>query len=162
MSYLPAFIHLQNDLATLKRECSKGYIDGFVELLVEDLRLHFNNVPVKDTLNRIYVNKDKTKKYNPIQLIPLILILMKQLKLLCVNSLVIWPKQDPYHKHIPTTNQNSLLKSKTSLNKIYHYKTDRYVQHFITSIANSKCRASTTKTIKCIKFEYKNINTQRV
>lgn len=64
LSYLPAFIHLQNDLATLKRECSKGYIDGFVELLVEDLRLHFNNVPVKDTLNRIYVNKDKTKKYN--------------------------------------------------------------------------------------------------
>ena len=61
---MPAFIHLQNDLATLKRECSKGYIDGFVELLVEDLRLHFNNVPVKDTLNRIYVNKDKTKKYN--------------------------------------------------------------------------------------------------
>ena len=64
LSYLPAFIHLQNDLATLKRECSKGYIDGFVELLVEDLRHHFNNVPVKDTLNRIYVNKDKTKKYN--------------------------------------------------------------------------------------------------
>ncbi|EGW33547.1 uncharacterized protein SPAPADRAFT_151822, partial [Spathaspora passalidarum NRRL Y-27907] len=63
LTQLPAFIHLRNDLQSLKHECSKGYTDDFVELLTTDLRDHYRNVATKDTLNRLYVNKDKTKKY---------------------------------------------------------------------------------------------------
>ncbi|KAL6452515.1 VPS54 Vacuolar protein sorting-associated protein 54 [Candida maltosa Xu316] len=64
LTTLPAFIHLQNDLSNLKRECSKGYIDNFVDVLLEDLRNHYQNVSVTDSLNRLYVSRDKTRKYN--------------------------------------------------------------------------------------------------
>ncbi|KAG7663768.1 uncharacterized protein J8A68_002715 [[Candida] subhashii] len=64
LTSLPAFVHLRNDLFNLKHECSKGYIDDFIDLLTEDLTSHYKNIPTRDTLNRIYVNKDKTRKYN--------------------------------------------------------------------------------------------------
>ncbi|KAG2736316.1 hypothetical protein G9P44_000406 [Scheffersomyces stipitis] len=61
---LPALIHLRNDLQTLKDECSKGYINDFIQVLLDDLRTHCRSVPVQDTLNRLYNGIDKTKKYH--------------------------------------------------------------------------------------------------
>ncbi|RCK54885.1 Vacuolar protein sorting-associated protein 54 [Candida viswanathii] len=64
LTNLPALVHLQNDLLNLKRECSKGYIDNFVNLLIEDLKGHYNSVSTRDTLNRLYTKQDITRKYN--------------------------------------------------------------------------------------------------
>ncbi|RCK66622.1 Vacuolar protein sorting-associated protein 54 [Candida viswanathii] len=64
LTNLPALVHLQNDLLNLKRECSKGYIDNFVNLLIEDLKGHYNSVSTRETLNRLYTKRDITRKYN--------------------------------------------------------------------------------------------------
>ncbi|RLV93616.1 Vacuolar protein sorting-associated protein 54 [Spathaspora sp. JA1] len=68
LTQLPAFIHLRNDLSSLKLECCKGYTDDFIKLLTEDLTNHYTSVDTEDTLNRLYIQQDKTKKYstNPI------------------------------------------------------------------------------------------------
>ncbi|KAI5952000.1 hypothetical protein KGF54_005075 [Candida jiufengensis] len=63
LSNLPALIHLINDLQTLKTNCSRKYIHDFIDLLLQDLSSHYKSVPTKDTLNRMYVNKDKSRKY---------------------------------------------------------------------------------------------------
>ena len=63
LSNLPALVHLQNDLLNLKRECAKGYIDSFVNLLIEDLKGHYNSVSTRETLNRLYTKRDITRKY---------------------------------------------------------------------------------------------------
>lgn len=59
---LPAFIHLRNDLEMLKKECSISYINDFITLLVEDLRTHCSSVSAQDTINRIYISINKSKK----------------------------------------------------------------------------------------------------
>ncbi|KAI5960647.1 uncharacterized protein KGF55_004540 [Candida pseudojiufengensis] len=64
LTNLPALIHLINDLQTLKTDCSRKYINDFIDLLLKDLSNHYKTVPTKDTLNRLYVNKDKSKKYS--------------------------------------------------------------------------------------------------
>ncbi|ODV79704.1 Vps54-domain-containing protein [Suhomyces tanzawaensis NRRL Y-17324] len=63
LTHLPALVHLRNDLENLKSECSKGYINDFINLLLEDLRDHYNSVDTQDTLNRMYVSTDKSRKY---------------------------------------------------------------------------------------------------
>ncbi|KAK6465120.1 Vps54-like protein-domain-containing protein, partial [Scheffersomyces coipomensis] len=63
LSNLPALVYLQNDLQNLKEECSKGYINDFIQILLGDLRDHYNSVSTGDTLNRIYNSIDKQKKY---------------------------------------------------------------------------------------------------
>ncbi|KAG5416952.1 hypothetical protein I9W82_004583 [Candida metapsilosis] len=60
---VPALIHLRNDLQMLKTDCSKKFTDDFVELLLGDLRSHYQNVPSRDTLNRMYSKMDTSKKY---------------------------------------------------------------------------------------------------
>lgn len=75
MSNLPALVHLQNDLLNLKRECAKGYIDSFVNLLIEDLKGHYNSVSTRETLNRLYTKKEISQGSIPqIQQIQLISI----------------------------------------------------------------------------------------
>ncbi|KAK6454635.1 Vps54-like protein-domain-containing protein [Scheffersomyces xylosifermentans] len=64
LSSLPALVHLRNDLQTLKDECSKGYINDFIQVLVNDLRGHYQSVPVQDTLNRMYNGIDNRRKYH--------------------------------------------------------------------------------------------------
>ncbi|CAD1809277.1 Vps54-like family protein [Candida parapsilosis] len=63
LSDVPALIHIRNDLQTLKTDCSKKFTDDFVELLLNDLRSHYHNVPPKDTLNRMYSKMDSSRKY---------------------------------------------------------------------------------------------------
>ena len=60
---VPALIHLRNDLQVLKTDCFKTYTEEFIELLLNDLRTHYKKVPTSDTLNRMYVNRDKLRKY---------------------------------------------------------------------------------------------------
>lgn len=62
LSKLPALFHIQSDLQTLKDQCSRGYIIDFNDLLITDLKHHYKNVPLVDTLNRMYYVMDKTKK----------------------------------------------------------------------------------------------------
>jgi Vps54-like protein. len=64
LSSLPALVHLRNDLQNLKDECSKGYINDFVYLLLDDLRNHYKEVPTQDTLNRMYVSIDRGRKHS--------------------------------------------------------------------------------------------------
>lgn len=64
ISLVPALRVLREDLENLKEECSRGYIDDFVELLLDDLRDHCTSVPTTDTLNRIYTSIDNARKYN--------------------------------------------------------------------------------------------------
>ncbi|KAG7194591.1 uncharacterized protein KQ657_004267 [Scheffersomyces spartinae] len=67
--HLPAFIHLRNDLEMLKKECSINYINDFIHLLVEDLRQHCASVSSQETINRIYLSINKSKKLDrPINL----------------------------------------------------------------------------------------------
>lgn len=63
ISLLPALLVLRADLEDLKKECSRGYIDDFVDLLLEDLREHCSSVSSTDTLNRIYLSIDASRKY---------------------------------------------------------------------------------------------------
>ncbi|CCG21697.1 Vps54 protein [Candida orthopsilosis Co 90-125] len=63
LSNVPALIHLRNDLQTLKTDCSKKFTDDFVELLLNDLKSHYENVPSRDTLNRMYSKMDTSRKY---------------------------------------------------------------------------------------------------
>lgn len=61
---LPALKGVTRDLQRLKQDCSQGYIRNFVDLLLENLRSHYKSVPAKDTMNRIYVSIDRSRKYN--------------------------------------------------------------------------------------------------
>ncbi|CUM57052.1 uncharacterized protein AC631_05214 [Debaryomyces fabryi] len=63
LSNLSAISNLKSDIQDLKQECSKGYISAFIDLLLEDLRQHYNNVPYEDTLNRMATFIDKSKKH---------------------------------------------------------------------------------------------------
>ncbi|EGV65828.1 Vps54-domain-containing protein [Yamadazyma tenuis ATCC 10573] len=65
ISGLPALFNLQNDLQNLKNQCSRGYIIDFNDLLIEDLKSHYSQVPLSDTLNRMYYGVDKSKTFNP-------------------------------------------------------------------------------------------------
>lgn len=65
LSQLPAISNLHYEIQDLKQDCSKGYITAFVELLLEDLRDHYNNISSQETLNRIATSIDKSKKHNP-------------------------------------------------------------------------------------------------
>lgn len=64
ISHLPALTKLNTDVQVLKEECSKGYIDNFIDVLLEDLRQHYNNVPNQETLNRMAVSMKKSKIYD--------------------------------------------------------------------------------------------------
>ncbi|KAI5957440.1 hypothetical protein KGF57_003134 [Candida theae] len=68
LSNVPALIHLRNDLHSLKTDCSKKFTDDFVELLLGDIKSHYQSVPSRDTLNRMYSKMDGSRKYatNPI------------------------------------------------------------------------------------------------
>lgn len=63
-SRVPAISDLNTEIQDLKQECSKGYISAFIDLLLEDLRQHYNNVSYQDTLNRMSTSINKTKKYD--------------------------------------------------------------------------------------------------
>lgn len=62
---LPALKGMTRDLQRLKQDCSQGYIRNFVDLLLENLRSHYKSIPAKDTMNRIYVSIDRSRKYDP-------------------------------------------------------------------------------------------------
>lgn len=64
VSRVPAISDLNTEIQDLKQECSKGYISAFIDLLLEDLRQHYNNVSYQDTLNRMSTSINKTKKYD--------------------------------------------------------------------------------------------------
>lgn len=68
LTQLPALKSLTRDLHKLKQACSQGYIKNFVDLLLQNLRNHYTSTPAKDTMNRIYVSIDRSRKYasNPI------------------------------------------------------------------------------------------------
>ncbi|PIS53583.1 hypothetical protein CJI97_003264 [Candidozyma auris] len=53
---IPALTPIKNKLTTLKELCSRGYIESFLDLLLEDLRSHYKSVSSRDTMNRIYVS----------------------------------------------------------------------------------------------------------
>lgn len=61
---LPALRGVRKDLEGLKHACSKGYIVNFVDLLLHNLRSHYNSVPPKDTMNRIFVSVDRARRYS--------------------------------------------------------------------------------------------------
>lgn len=61
---LPALITIRRDLHVLKNECSKSYIANFVELLLKNLRSHYQSVSTKDTMNRIYASVDRSRTYS--------------------------------------------------------------------------------------------------
>lgn len=63
LSNLPALINIRNDIQNLKNNCAKGFINEFVSLLIEDLRNHYESVPVQDTFNRLFISSDPRKKY---------------------------------------------------------------------------------------------------
>lgn len=65
---LPALKRVMRDLQRLKQACSQGYIKNFVDLLLENLRYHYKSVSATDTMNRIYISIDRTRKYssNPV------------------------------------------------------------------------------------------------
>lgn len=63
LSHLPALVFIRKDLYALKQQCSREYIKNFVDLLLDNLRLHYNSVPTKDTINRIYISVDRSRKY---------------------------------------------------------------------------------------------------
>lgn len=63
LSLLPALRGLLKEMHQLKHSCSQGYIKNFVDLLLENLRLHYTSVPARDTMNRIYVSIDRSRKY---------------------------------------------------------------------------------------------------
>lgn len=54
---LPGLFNLQNDLQVLKNQCSKNYMNDFVDLLLEDLRDHYQNASLEDCFNRLYSKK---------------------------------------------------------------------------------------------------------
>lgn len=64
LSSVPALRELKYELSELKNHCSKGYINDFIQLLLKDLRDHYSSVATQDTLNRIYVSVDNSKKYH--------------------------------------------------------------------------------------------------
>ncbi|CUM67267.1 uncharacterized protein PRCAT00004960001 [Priceomyces carsonii] len=64
ISALPALVHMRNDLENLKSETAKGYVSDFADLLLDDLRSHYKNVPIQDTMNRIYVAASKNRNKN--------------------------------------------------------------------------------------------------
>lgn len=63
LTQLPALKGLMRDLHDLKHTCSQGYITNFVDLLLHNLRNHYTSTPTRDTLNRIYVSIDRSRKY---------------------------------------------------------------------------------------------------
>lgn len=63
LTRVPALTSIKNKLNQLKLACSKGYIESFVDLLLEDLRSHYNLVTPKDTMNRIYNSIDSSKTF---------------------------------------------------------------------------------------------------
>lgn len=64
LKQLPALKGLRRDLQQLKYTCSQGYIKNFVDLLLQNLRSHYTATPTEDTMNRIYISIDRTRKYN--------------------------------------------------------------------------------------------------
>lgn len=64
MIQLPAIQNGRNKLSELKSSCSRGYINEFLELLIENLRSHYRSVPTRDTINRIYAASDRARKYD--------------------------------------------------------------------------------------------------
>lgn len=60
---LPALTNVQRELQDLKLSCAQDYGEEFVQLLLQDLRLHYGSVPHQDTLNRIYVAVNRSQKY---------------------------------------------------------------------------------------------------
>lgn len=64
LASLPALRGVIRDLQRLKQSCSQGYIKNFVDLLLENLRSHYTSTSARDTMNRIYVSIDRTRKYN--------------------------------------------------------------------------------------------------
>ncbi len=45
--------YVNHQLHELKAECSRGFVDRFVEILMVDLRDHYLKVPQDDTYERI-------------------------------------------------------------------------------------------------------------
>lgn len=63
LSNLPALVHIINDLGNLKTDCGKGFINEFVNLLIDDLRSHYQYIPTQTTFNRLYIASDINRKY---------------------------------------------------------------------------------------------------
>lgn len=63
LSRLPALEKFRQDVENLKLASNQGYSEEFVQLLVEDLRSHYKSISSKDTMNRIYVSIDRSRKY---------------------------------------------------------------------------------------------------
>ncbi|OBA20095.1 Vps54-domain-containing protein [Metschnikowia bicuspidata var. bicuspidata NRRL YB-4993] len=61
---LPALRSSILTLRELKHACSRGYIDEFLSLLVEDLRTHYKSVSPKETINRMYATSYRAREYN--------------------------------------------------------------------------------------------------
>jgi vacuolar protein sorting-associated protein 54 len=64
LSRLPALIHINNDLQTLKNECAKGFVNEFTKMLIDDVRSYYQSIPHQVTLNRLFISSDKTRKYS--------------------------------------------------------------------------------------------------
>lgn len=62
-SLLPALNDKKRQIHQLKQRCSREQINNFVDLLLEDLRLHYRSVPTVETLNRMYVAIDRERKH---------------------------------------------------------------------------------------------------
>lgn len=64
LTHLPALRGTRRDLEVLKNSCSKGYIINFIDLLLQNLRSHYASVTAKDTMNRIFVSLDPSRRYS--------------------------------------------------------------------------------------------------
>ncbi|GEQ70238.1 hypothetical protein JCM33374_g3914 [Metschnikowia sp. JCM 33374] len=61
---LPALRNGRRILSELKDSCSRGYIDEFSALLIENLRSHYRPVSTRDAVNRMYATSDRSRKYD--------------------------------------------------------------------------------------------------
>ncbi|RLV87884.1 Vacuolar protein sorting-associated protein 54 [Meyerozyma sp. JA9] len=57
---------VNRQLHDLKAECSRGFVDRFVEILMVDLRDHYSRVPLDDTYERISSSISSKRTHRPI------------------------------------------------------------------------------------------------
>lgn len=64
LSNLNALKNKQKSLEALKSQCCRGYIDNFIDVLLQDLKTYSASVSTSDTINRIYSSTSRTAKKN--------------------------------------------------------------------------------------------------
>lgn len=66
LSNLGALKNKQKSIEALKSTCCRGYIDEFMQLLLQDLKLHLGSVTSEEAINRIYLSTLRLPRKNDI------------------------------------------------------------------------------------------------